>query len=524
MSRIDENKVARLETLLTPFRSLNPEVVSMVTPELYEFAETLGPAYFDAAAGFTGEVLELYLAGAVKQAEKRTLHDYYYFVDRAAKRLAAQGRVRPLPAATADGAALALVPDEYYNSLEWCTLNTQEDTPLDIVRAVDAAQRRNFLIDSALEPLFCLLLTLDRDRAFRWGMDLCSKADGPVDPDIARDLLRAWEEEDELPAEVLKRAMLWSEDPKTIRHWPAVTFEADRLLRRHSMEQYLQAHSVRTSQGARLEMLRPFRKTERLLVWLKRVIEQLGKSVDFFCDQSEVLAGKEGDGEDGEWRRDAIFRELIWLEQVLPPTFLLADLILSMPNGAFDFALAVFGFTAEPHRQWRERLLDQSRVAVRRLFLDDLKQSRSPVSTIHRLSFGNQDFEAQVMRELDYTTQQFDSLEQREAAVDMLAEMHGSRRQHEELENEITRRYRRLMRVLHEDNLRRLLSAEQCEELPRLSNVLVDLSAIAAESRKFLVMRRALEKTVEEIVAADMDYTLMIRGLRARYIHRFLRI
>jgi hypothetical protein len=52
--------------------------------------------------------------------------------------------------------------------------------------------------------------------------------------------------------------------------------------------------------------------------------------------------------------------------------------------------------------------------------------------------------------------------------------------------------------------------------------VLRDLATIASESRRFLAMRRALDKSLAEIVAADLDFTQSMRGLRAGYLRRLL--
>jgi len=142
--------------------------------------------------------------------------------------------------------------------------------------------------------------------------------------------------------------------------------------------------------------------------------------------------------------------------------------------------------------------------------------------TIHRLCFGLPELETNVRRELDFISQSFDSVAQRELVIDKLCPAYSSFRKQPLLNTELGRRYRRMMRLLHEDHLRRVLRADQLAELQQGPPVLRDLATIASESRRFLAMRRALDKSLAEIVAADLDFTHCIRGLRAGYLRRLL--
>lgn len=510
-----------LSHLLEVFDSLNPEMVALVEPALFAAGRRFGPDDFATVTRKAEEILASYLASPVKRAETAMLHEYYYFVDRVAKRMLTESTLTRPAGAPANPGCLALVPEHFYSSLQWCRVAASPEIPLDVRRAVDAAQRRNLLVDSVLEPLFRLQLRLDAEQAFAWQLALGQRPDRPPDPDVARDLLRAWCGQPELPGPVLARAMLWSEDQKSFRHWPAVTQEADRLLRQQGLARHFQRSPPRSALAARLHLLAPYDHAERLRAWLRRAIQQLGDCVAFFARVSDAVNRADpGAAATQAWRQAALFRELVWLQQILPLLLLLADLLLASPNGAYEFAMAVFGFTREERAAFHERLYRECRQVVHRRFLDDLRRQRPVTETIKALCFGDEDYERLVLGELDFALKEFDSYRQRDLVVDKLAVMYASYRENEALAKELARRYRRLMRVLHEDHLRRVLSPEQFAQTRDLGPVLLDLATIAAGSRRFLEMRRAVDRSIEEIIAADMDFTATIRGLRARQVHQ----
>lgn len=506
------------------FRTLNPELVGMIENELYQIGPELGTDYFADAVAFGEELVGFYTESPVKRAEGEVLGEYYFFLDRASKQLQAAGDL-PRENGSGHGSAttMALVPKEFYDASKWYTLTAKASVPRDIVHAVDALRRRNELVSSVIEPYFKFLLLLDRDKAFAWQLELCADQEKPIDPDVARDLIRVWRAETELPATAIECVEAWSSDVRALRHWPAVVEAADSLLRKQALLKWLAGQSGQTQQMRRLKFLAPFDDQDRLLRWLKQIIAGMGVSVNFFIQESEKNTGKDGTHADAEWRQNALFRELVWLEQMLTPMILLGDLILSAPDGAFDFAMSVFGFTQEYKKSWEGILEKQCREAIRRCFLTDLKRSRTPVETIKRLCFDDADFEQEILAELDIVTEDFDSMGQRAIAVEKLTAIYSSYREQPLLNTEIGRRYRRLMRVLHEDSLRRFLTAEQLQTVMNgMRGILLDLSMIASESRKFLSIRRSLDLTTEEILAAEMDYVQSVRVLRASYIHRLM--
>ncbi len=519
---MDDGLKQKLEELLHVFRSLNPELVYLIRRELTETCKQIGPEAFDLVMPVAEEIVSNYLDSPVKNAERALLKQYYYFLDRTSKRMIAEGELPELEPSPVQS-SVALVPEHYYTSVQWLQVQTQSHVPPAIANAVDAAQRRNLLVESVLEPMFELQLAVDYDRAFEWQMTLCGKDDDPVDPDIARDLLRAWDKQGSVPDQAIRQALHWGSDEVILRHWPTVIQEADRLTRKHALIGW-STDEHRLRQAVLLQKQAPFDDEDRLLSWLKSSISKMGDSIEFFCAQSEALVEAGDNTDDREWRQDAMFREVSWLSHMMPPMLLLADLLLPQPDGSFEFAMSFFGFTVNYRLVWREKLLEQCVKAVNRHILRDLRLKRLPSETIHSLSFGDEKFEENLIKELDLATGNFDSIQQKNVVVGHLAHMYASYREPPLLAQEIARRYRRMMRVLHEDSLARSLRPDQIELLGESRRVLTDLSTMAADCRRFLSMRRALEKSTEEIIAADIDFSKNIRSLRATYVNLLLRL
>lgn len=505
--------------LFAVFRRLNPELVDLELEKLHALAPQLGPAFIDEAIDFGRELLDLYIASPVKRAERDVLSDYHVSLERAARKMIEAGELPDVGEAV-KSACVSLVPADHYTPLQWFQINSKSQLPADIVHAVDASQRRNQLVYSVLEPYFGFLMMLDRDRAFEWMLEICGDTDNPIDPDVARDLIRAWRTETDLPSSVIRQTKMWSDDAKAFRHWPSLVEEADRLLREQWFRAWVKRMPTETVQAKHLQLLFPFNNGTRMLRWLKRCIGQTGDAIDFFIFESAKLAGCPD--EEAEMRRAALFRQLLWINEMIPPMLVLADLILTTPNGAFEFALSQFGFTPEHRKSWEDVLAKHCAEAVHRRFLNDMKIGRQPVDTIKMLSFGDEIFEAEVNAELDALTGQFDSMAQRDIIVARLTDMYASYREQPLLNTELGRRYRRLMQVLHEDNIKRLLTDEQWQAIEEASGPLRDLASIAAASRKYLSSRRAFNRTTEEVLAEEIVYVTDIRALRATYIQREL--
>jgi len=236
----------------------------------------------------------------------------------------------------------------------------------------------------------------------------------------------------------------------------------------------------------------------------------MSESVLFFVSMSQNAAA-----DTPAWHRAAVLREVYTISAMLTPVLLLADLLLDTPDGAYRFALAFFGLLGSGRERWEKHLLRMAERAVRRNFLRGLRQDIPPLETIRRLGFGDKALVQRLAGELDWITKRFDSYRQREKVVAQLAVYYASYREGPLLAVEIGRRYRNLMRVVHEDNLRRILTSEQFAEVDQLS-------VLSADARRFLSRRRALNTSLEEMLAAEMDFVHSVRRRRLHLIHKLL--
>ncbi|MFT5128478.1 MAG: hypothetical protein ACI8W8_002089, partial [Rhodothermales bacterium] len=370
------------------------------------------------------------------------------------------------------------------------------------------------------ETLFLWMQRIDRERAIAWELSLC-KDDGPAnDPDICRDLLRAWETVDVLPQDVLRQVCEWSNSPRLCRQWPAVVEEADKLLRQHVLQSWFEKIEPIAQETRSLARLAPFRVDRRMRRWYNACIDSFGDRISFFVRQARLLS--EDNQVAAERRQDILMRELHGIAHLTTPLLLVSDLILATPTGAVDFAMAIFGFSEISRQRWERSLEDKAKQVVRRAFVLEMKNKHSPEATIRRLSFDNEELCENTLAELDLCTGEFDSLAQREVVVNRLSGTYASFRHDSLLATELGRRFRRIMRVLHEDNLHRVLREDQRPELEGLRATLLEVAIVTSESRRYLGLRRALEKTTDEIISAEAQYLESMRALRTRRIQQIL--
>ncbi|OPZ23969.1 MAG: hypothetical protein BWZ02_03012 [Lentisphaerae bacterium ADurb.BinA184] len=105
----------------------------------------------------------------------------------------------------------------------------------------------------------------------------------------------------------------------------------------------------------------------------------------------------------------------------------------------------------------------------------------------------------------------------RDRAVAVLAANYASLREEEVLALKVTRRYRLLMQVLHEDSLRRLLPLDEFEAVRSL-DFLGEVAGLAAEARRFLEKRRARELDVDDALAEELAFERSVRTRRLRLV------
>jgi hypothetical protein len=143
------------------------------------------------------------------------------------------------------------------------------------------------------------------------------------------------------------------------------------------------------------------------------------------------------------------------------------------------------------------------------------------LETIDRLTFGDSHAYFRAYAELDLVSERFDSLDQREKVIELLAPYYASYRQPALLAAETTRRYRKLRWLLHEDYLTRVLDSEQMAQVREMEWVW-ELGAVAGEARRFLGRQRDLSLSVESMIASKIEFEESMRSRRLRAIRRML--
>lgn len=500
---------------------LNPDLGAGYVRELYERADSASADEFGEVAALADRLIQAFVASPQKAMSGETLREYFVHLERAARTLADQGEVTANPTLGTEGVqSVALVPRELYTPLEWCKVLNSTRVPHDLIKAVEACRRRNELVGTVLEYLFNVMLRLDVDKAVRWQLGFLDSRRGNLDPDVVRDLINAWLTRETLPRELLGWAETWSADENLMQQWPQVVRRADRLLCHHALRVWQSDINPRNSALAHLRMLVQRGRTDDdiLLRWLKSALADIGESILRFVSLSRDDDAVETDL---RWRSGAIVREIVRIEALFAPVMLTADRILGVPDGANLFAVAFFGLVGKGREQWEAKLGQLAEDAVRRAFLVALRDGVSPVDIIKRMTFGDDQAFEKGVAALDIVTMNFDSLKQREKVVRHLAIYYASYHGGRLLAMEVSRRYRSLMRLMHEDHLRRVLLPEHFEDVMGRS-ILRELAVVAADARRFLTRRRALESSLEELVAAEMEFVQNIRTRRLRLIHTLL--
>ena len=502
---------------LSVLHRLNPDLAFNCRDELLALARQVPPVDFPRFAEFATGLIAAYQTSPWKNAEQSLLREYFHCLEQATARLLAAGELRlEAPSQPATPTSVSLVPPRAYDSLDWCRLQARAGISTLVQRAVDAARNRNRLAASVLETMFAVLQAIDRDRSIAWHLEFIAANQGKLDADVVRDLLVTWLHAGTLPAAAFEWVMHWSEDETLARQWPAVVDRADAVLRRRALRSW--AAASRSGQAGVIHLRQLVAQErfgeEELERWLWAGITDIGERVHFFLSLSETMFADVAPAE-LTWRRAALLREIEALAVLFLPVLVLADLVLRMPSGAYRFAMAFFGLSRSTEDAWRERLHQQAEKNIRRMFLLGMKNRRPVVEIVRRLCFGDKELFEQLQLQLDFGTKEFDSVRQLAKVSQRLAVHYISRREAVLLASEVARRYRALVRVMHEDNLGRLLTAEQLAEVRQLT-VFRDVMAIITDARRFLARRRDLDMSIEDMVASEMDF---VRDIRVRRHH-----
>lgn len=509
----------RLYGALQGFLELNPEAACLQTPRLFQLAVEVDPADFPRFADFANRLLNDYVDSPWKRSGRTALNEYGQIVQLTARLLdGAEGKGEETPPDTTAPDTLLPVAREA-TAEQWCRILGQTTPPAELSRAAEAYRRRNTHVGTVLEPMFAILQLIDDRQAFEWGLALANQAGGSLDPDVIRDLLKAWNRHPKPPHRVLDQACAWSADTGLQREWPGVIHQADLLLRRAWLQRWRATSTPRNRQLRALVVLvdRDRVKTRELLSWQDSTLNALGEALDFFVRVTRPPAeDEESQTPDRAWARAAAEREIDTIEELFPIVILLSDVVLGTPDGPARLAQIFFGFTPHGKERWRTALIEYSERVVRRLFLNALREHQPAEPIIRALSFRDESLFNELLGSVDQSTRQFHNLADRDYVVRRLAVYYASFRETEFFGREITRRYRQLMRMLHEDSLRALLSPEIARRVTG-SDALRELAALASEARRFLARRRDLSMPLHDLLAAEQQFS---EHMRAHRIHR----
>ena len=519
---------AALEELLQRLKGLedlNPDLSGGEIARLEELCRQCGSEDFPVLAHQVRRLIDLYLAMPTLEVGKAILGEYSRLLEVGAARLLASHEIAPrpaLPPAASGGFSrgLVLYSPFQYTALDRCRIMSQTEVPETLSRAADAFRRRVEVVDTVFGIGFRLLWLLDPLQFQRWATDYLAENEGELAPEVIRDILWVMRQTPGLSPAMTEWLLRWCGDMALLEDWPRVVTQADRLADRLFLLTW--AKTIRTPRNVQLAHLKLMVDTgrmneERLLAWLENSLQEFGAAVARFLSFDREISSPQ----EAQWLHCTLLSELQGMEASYQPILVLSDLLLRLPDGAMKLAMAFLGIAGQSLREWETAIRKFSEKLIRRAFLLDLKQGRTPVETIRRFTFGDETAFAQICNELDLIRQQFDSIAQREKVIQRLGVYYASFRRAPMLGQEVGRRYRRLAKMLHEDFLLNHLTPEELDHF-QARGFLQELYSMASRSKRFLDHRRALDMTVEEMVASQMEFVEECRSRRLALLRQTL--
>ena len=518
MNMPSDNSRQELQERLSRLENLNPDITANELHELLDLAQQAGESAFEEAAAQTARLGKMYLDSDVKVIGQQIMRDYFDTLERGARLLQDSGEIMlPSPGLRPNAFCTALVPVEQTEALDYCKILNRTSVPKALVKAADAFRRRNQVVSTVFEIALKALWKISHERTEQWILELYRGHEGNLDPDIVRDTLStALASGHHLSRDFMEWAIRFASDNNLLEYWPNVVRFADRVICRNTLVNWFAANTPR---NALLSQLRLYVRIGRydddaMMSWNRHALDEVGSCVQRFMSL-------EKSGLEAKWRSAALLSELRRISALYVPVLLTADQILDLPDGTDQMAMAFMGLAGETREKWEEALLKYAYRAVHLSFLLDLKGGRKPLDTIRRLTFGDNDAFRKAYAELDFVTERFDSTWQRDKVCEMLSVFYASYRRPQILGYEVARRYKSLMRLIHDDFLSQNLDPKQLEEVHALE-ILPEISSIAAEARKYLAKRRAEENTLEQLLAAKISFERFVRQKRAQIAMRFI--
>ncbi|NMA43838.1 MAG: hypothetical protein GX946_10715 [Oligosphaeraceae bacterium] len=519
----DSSILDQLIKSLRALSDLNPDLSYEQRAKIMRLARSLEPSAFDAALPEFEKLLAQYLGSPVKFYGRATLQEYFQELEYNRKLLQEAGEIQALPedkkeANSSVSAALVPYSEQQLSILDRCKLLNRAQIAQTLTRAADAYRRRLEVVDTVVELALRVLWTLSAAKTEKWILAYLKENEGELDPEIIREILRVTMPSRRLSREFLSWVEVWAADSSLQEYWPALTSYADRILCQQALCAWSTREKQRNAVLAHLHLLVREEKLdeESLTRWLSNALESLGEAVQRFM-MLEFSAIKEG----REWQQGALFLELKRICALYAPVLMVADHILRQPDGAARLAMAFLGMVGKGLAQWEEKISELAEKIILRSFLHGLKIGRSPVETIEKLTFGDRASFNFACSQLDLVSQRFDSMQQRDRIVKFLGTFYASYRRPHLLAVEVAKRYRNLMRLLHEDYISNILSKEQLAEI-RSTGLLHEISGMAAAARFFLDRRRAMHTSLEELLASELEFVHEARMRRLKVIREEL--
>lgn len=500
MSPLEEFK-SKLEI----FHTLNPDILYANSKPLLKLAaEVEFPDY----ANFVETIIDEYLNSNFKINERETISSFLYLVENATKQLIESGEITPILDAK-QSTELSLRHN--YDTKTWHQVIVKSEIPKGLDGAIQAIERRKNTDSSILYYLFEIFHCLDLEAALKWEFDFLTKTDY-IDPDIVRDLLHAWLNLDQkLPQNLLELVFDWCDNELYKRMWSSIIKEADRLLQYQALIR-LDLNDTDSPMIKQLETIRPFKNDKIYAKWQIKSLEKMTTQVQFFTEMERQNRDKKE-----ESYQLAAFKTLEQLQALFTPLMILSHLLLDGPNGAEKLAYAFMGFSETEQTAWNNRLYKLSSKTVRRFFLNDLKNDQKPLKTIEKLCFENESLYRRLLGELDFKSNRFESVNQQQKVIDALTYNYASLRKAKLFKDELSRRFRRFMRMVHEDSLRNFLKPEHLDKIQN-STLITEYAVAATEARKFLSIYQNDHILAEEAFTVKEEFVFNFHKRRRAMI------
>jgi hypothetical protein len=463
----------------------------------------------------TTRLIETFVDSGWKATEKRILKTYLSALETANRRL--NGKQEESEPQT-----VALVCSQIRERRDWYRAQETVFSDNALRNAVEAVVTRNEEMEAVTEYAIDLLYHIDAEQAHEWSLAYLDRNRGQLDPDIVRDFIRVWRREEITTPAVMEWVIRWNGNKALIRQWPQLLTETDTYLQRVGLKHWLQTSSKRQNLTKHLQLLlqRKSLDTEALLRWTLQAVNRLGDHIDAFITYTAKLRSDENASKK-PYLQSALQRELLGFEALSKPVLILADFLLSHPNGSNRLAKALLGISDKTVAQWHDELVETSRENLRKQFIAAMREDVSPENLIKRLSMGDDWLFMQLRCCLNLVTLQFDKYEDREYVTDILAEHIASKRFETLIAEQIKKRYRRVMQFLHEDSIKRFLPREQHDWLQQMET-LPEITTLASLARRFLEARNSMDHTVEELIEFEYAFEDLVRQRRAAVIRNLM--